>query len=398
MLNLSVLITMKKQFTIFTILLSYCFTSAQTIITNGTQIGITSGALLSVTGNGTVTNNGLIQNNGTLAIAKDWQNQSTYEPGVGTFRLTGNSSQQINHNNQAFFNLSIEDGGQKFINDNVFIYNNLTLQKGLVTPANSKVLEVVNGATITGGSDSSFIDGFLYHEGTGEKFFPVGRNGIYRPVYLTNVQGTTPVVGIEMVMNNPNITIDTSLFAVSNVRYWRKTVLSGNYIGSPIRLSYGNDDMILDTSMLVVAEANDLITPFKSLSRSNLSGNITSGWVTSAGSAQANIFALGFFEAKAIPMYIPNALSPIATNPEDKVIKIYNNRLINDKFLFRVYNNWGQLVYENKSLEYMINIGWDGINYKTHNRETLGLYKYVISGKLTNGKDFEKRGVILIQN
>lgn len=77
------------------------------------------------------------------------------------------------------------------------ISNNLNLIGGVLTPMNEARLLILKDATITS-ENEAHINGALYHQGTGEKFYPLGKNGIYTPVVLSNVQGDENViVGIE---------------------------------------------------------------------------------------------------------------------------------------------------------------------------------------------------------
>jgi gliding motility-associated-like protein len=84
----------------------------------------------------------------------------------------------------------------------------------------------------------------------------------------------------------------------------------------------------------------------------------------------------------------PNAFSP-------------NNDGINDIFLpvvrgpveldhFRVFNRWGELIFESND----ITIGWDGsYNGKLQN---MGAYVYVLSGQDDEGKQIKEQGNVLL--
>jgi len=89
------------------------------------------------------------------------------------------------------------------------------------------------------------------------------------------------------------------------------------------------------------------------------------------------------------PFWIPNALSPYETNPENKVIKIYG-KLSPDDFSFSIYSRWGQLLYSTTNLAEAQNVGWDGDN------APMDTYTYVLKAKETNGKKVEKSGTITL--
>ena len=135
-----------------------------------------------------------------------------------------------------------------------------------------------NGAVI-GGSDDSYVDGNLFHQGTGYKFFPVGFNGNYRPAELLNVTGTDPVVGISVHEPNANPVVPLQIITVSEVRYWQMTHLSGNYMGSQIRLKVGSDELLGNPELqdIAVTNTDSIGGIFLSLGQSQFSGSLLDG-------------------------------------------------------------------------------------------------------------------------
>ncbi|GAL83341.1 hypothetical protein MYP_567 [Sporocytophaga myxococcoides] len=87
--------------------------------------------------------------------------------------------------------------------------------------------------------------------------------------------------------------------------------------------------------------------------------------------------------------WIPNALSPYETNPENKVIKVYG-KLAPEDFSFTIYSRWGQVLYSTTDLSEAKNNGWDG------NNAPMDTYTYVLKAKEDNGKKIEKSGTITL--
>ncbi|MEQ9443104.1 MAG: gliding motility-associated C-terminal domain-containing protein [Cyclobacteriaceae bacterium] len=87
---------------------------------------------------------------------------------------------------------------------------------------------------------------------------------------------------------------------------------------------------------------------------------------------------------------IPNVLSPQASHPDDRVIKVYGNCLAEAGFHFQVMDRWGGLVYETKSLTTAATQGWDGGN------NTAGIYTYSLRARFDNGTEFQKQGTITL--
>ena len=113
---------------------------------------------------------------------------------------------------------------------------------------------------------------------------------------------------------------------------------------------------------------------------------------------EKQIFALGLTaerpEERAL--FVPNAFAPLSSkaNSEDNRIKVYGKEISNEGFMFRIYNRWGELVYESFSYEEASTVGWDGINRNTGRAELMGSYKYILKGKFNSGRTIEKTGNI----
>lgn len=81
---------------------------------------------------------------------------------------------------------------------------------------------------------------------------------------------------------------------------------------------------------------------------------------------------------------------------EDRMVKLYGKNISSQNLLFRIYNRWGNLIYENKSLDEMKNQGWNGGNSYTGKPEANGVYTYTLEGKFMDGKAFKRVGTITL--
>jgi|GEM_PF-1346934 hypothetical protein len=94
----------------------------------------------------------------------------------------------------------------------------------------------------------------------GGRLFPIGKNGAYRPILLSNTSssntdGTPDLIVAEVMQGAPaNRTLPASITAVSQVRHY-KIVRFGNF-GSNYRvtLPYGADDGVTDPAGLTIAK------------------------------------------------------------------------------------------------------------------------------------------------
>ncbi|MDH3710818.1 MAG: gliding motility-associated C-terminal domain-containing protein [Cyclobacteriaceae bacterium] len=369
---------------------------AQTLINNNSLITITPGARVSVLGG--ALNNGDLDNNGVLSISGDWMNVDTYNAGTGLFILNGASPQNVAHNGQDIHQLEINGVGEKVFSSDVLIIDTLNLMEGIVTPQSGVIIQIMSGGAVMGGSDLSHINGALYQEGTGPKYFPVGKNSNYRPVEMINVSGTNPVIGFEMFEPNSNPQASINLIALSDTRYWQLIQLSGSYTGSPVKLKVMADEnlgMVPDISDVAVTSSDQLSGVFTSMGQSLFTGSLQDGEVTSNMPALSAFYALGvegLDEERSL--YVPNALSPAAPDPEDRVIKVYGDQVVDQDFMFRIYNRWGKIIYETDSFTEANTVGWAGTN--SQEDESVGVYQYTVTGRFISGNTFKRNGSITL--
>ncbi len=369
------------------------YSLCQTFTIAGASVGVSSNAILAIDGN--ATNNGSIQNNGSITVSGDWTNTGTFQPQNGIFILNGNKTQKVSHNNQSFYVLEINGSAEKIFTSDADVLSKLNLINGLVTTNVNLIIR--NSAVITGGSDNSHINGKLFNEGLGQKFFPIGKNGIYRPVTLNNIVGTNPVLGLEVKSPNNNTTFESVIDKVLETRYWEKTLLSGKFDSAQVTLSFGIDDNVNEIKNLVIAEAENQTGKYISLGAANVTGDISKGNIQTSKAFSKSVLALAIKkDLSSKILYIPTALSPSALNDDDKVIKIYGGLLANDDFVFKVYNKWGNQAFESTSLDEMTTKGWNGTNYKTDLMESDGVYIFILKGKTITGSDYEKSGRVMI--
>ena len=73
------------------------------------------------------------------------------------------------------------------------------------------------------------------------------------------------------------------------------------------------------------------------------------------------------------PLYnLPNAFTPNGDGQNDVYTPIIPYRLV-EKIDMKIYNRWGNLVFETKDP----NINWNGTDYKTNKSLYTGVYYYV---------------------
>jgi len=145
------------------------------------------------TGPGTI-----ISNNGDIDLGPTERNF-----GPSSLHLVG-LDQQITGNASLtpFYQLFINGGGTKTFSGNVGVANQLNLINGIVSVPTDGAFaltspSVLNRDVLDG---RSYIDGMLLiniGDDGNSAFYPVGNSGTYTPVELTNISGSSPVLGID---------------------------------------------------------------------------------------------------------------------------------------------------------------------------------------------------------
>lgn len=387
------------KFNILLIILAETFFSgnafSQTLVNKGQTITISLNAKISVAG--TLANEGIINNQGILLIHGDWLNNNKYN-GRGTVVFNSDQPQIIDHNNNEFYNLVIDGKGEKRLTSDASISGELYLKNGILTPEDSSLLLLKKQAIVSGGNSKSFVSGRLFHEGTGKKYYPIGKNGSFKPVAL-EVVGDDPVVGFELFEPNPDPYFYLNIRAVSSARYWEKTLLSGRLDStSVITLPVGNDHLNGEIDLLVIAGLEKEDSNYRVIGEPYISGFMSNGTISSPLSFGSDYFALALLakHPEERSLYVPNAFAPFSpkANNEDKVIKVYGREISPDDFFFRIFNRWGEVMYETTSYEEASQTGWNGIAETTGREQSFGIYQYILKGKFNSGKPIDQMGSI----
>jgi len=384
---------MKKVINIILLMVSINQLFAQALVNDGAILSVSNSAILSITGD--AVNKGSILNKGKIYFSGNWNNQNTYQADTGTIVLNGSAIQNIFSKNQPVYRLEVNGSGEKFLNDTLTIIKGISLINGILTPNKTECI-IKRNAIVTGGVSGSYINGKLTIEGEDSLYFPVGKNGDFRPFWLVNIKGSNIVTSIETFTPNVFLNKGILLDSVLNSRYWERTLKSGTFDSAYTILSFGTADFLDSIGNIVVAGASDTDQKYHSLGKLWSSGNVNFGFVHSKRMGNFSYYALGISSSpKGKDIYLPNAFSPFAANAEDRVFRIYGP-ISPDNFNIKIFNKWGNMVFQSQSLSEMKTIGWDGKDIKSGKYEQGGLYTYVLKAIHLNGTVIQKSGSISI--
>lgn len=186
-----------------------------------------------------------------------------------------------------FVNLTVNKAsGNVAMNVPVSITGNLTLTKGNIISSSINLLTIHDNATVSGTSNTSYVQGPVRKEGNDAFIFPVGKAGYYRPIGISAPSGTNHHFTAEFFMNNPHPQYpldskDASLDHLSQCEYWILNRTGGN---SNVNVSLSWDDPscgISNLGDLRVARWDG--TAWRDHGNGGSSGNTSIGTVTSSG-------------------------------------------------------------------------------------------------------------------
>jgi hypothetical protein len=347
---------------------------------------------------GDVTNSGFMQNQGSLFVTGNWRNTNVYQ-GLGIITLNGLQNQDLWNNKNAVHHLVINGEGRKNVINTLPITSRFDLLSGIVYVSDDDTLLLANGITVGGGSPISYVDGALTHTGTGFKYFPIGKNGGFYPVELTNITGINPITELEAQENLPSIDAPPAITLYNSI-YWQRKTIRGTFTSSPLVLGTQIEDDRTNRYVIEILQGEDLGSPFTTVGATSVSFGDDIDKVSTDAASTGKIFVIGeTIPVDGIPgeFYLSTSLSPHASNADNRVIKVFGNKLVEDSFQFLVYNRWGLVVFETSSLEQMLQTGWDG-RHKSGDILPAGAYPFVMRGVTKTGETIEKKGIISIVN
>lgn len=263
----------------------------------------------------------------TINVKGNFTNDGTFTPGTSTINLNGTGTQTISGIAAAttFTNLAVAQGtvaSKVTIAQQVFVTGILTLTTGIVnTPALASAslpafLRLNNGASVSGASDNSFVDGPITKTGNSAFVFPVGRT--------TGASGTTATGYNPISISAPSVATDaftanymnasatalsptkaSGLEATSACQYWNLNQTTGNSSVN-VTLAWRQNSAchggyINDPSTVVVAHYNGASWDTYGRSGGN-TGNATAGTVTWNNVSTFSPFTIGTTNGNLNPL------------------------------------------------------------------------------------------------
>jgi gliding motility-associated-like protein len=356
---------------------------AQSFYNQGAIVSVLPGTIFSV--KDSLVNTGTFVNNGNLLIGGTWLNTGSYDAGAGeiTFNSTSPTAPQIiNHSNQSFSKLTISGGGRKLILADITIEDEIVFTDGIVEAENDARMIIKASASISGGADNAHVHGPVYHQGIGDKLFPIGNGEVYLPVVLMNVEDPSALIGIRNIDITGMLPGAPSLEAISSERYWHIDVASGLGNNSGIKLAV-RDETFRDMNQVVVVESPSLEENFRTIGRALSEGTVNNGTVTSErGVTQPFVTVASSSGEGKLVVYNAVSANQDAFN-EFLIIENIENYPENT---FSLFNRWGDKIFEIENYDNKERVFRGKSNINGEKDLVNGTYFYVIQASRDNLK------------
>lgn len=183
---------------------------------------------------------------GNFSVYRNWANSGTFTASAGTTTLTGStaSTSISGSGTQTFNNFTMSRStGVTFSGGTTRVSALMTLVSGIITQ--SATFQMLNGSSVTGASNTAYVDGPVQKIGNAAFVFPVGRGGFYRPIAMGAPGNATDAFTGQYFNSSPNPTYPTSqkdltgLALVNGGEYWTLNRTVGTS-AVPVTLSWGN--------------------------------------------------------------------------------------------------------------------------------------------------------------
>jgi hypothetical protein len=166
----------------------------------------------------------------THTVGGSWINNGTFTAGTSTIAFNGSTAQTIGGSVASTFNnLTINKSSGITLNQAETVAGALTLTNGIVNTTATNLLNLTDGATVTGASHTSFVNGPVQKVGDDNFVFPVGETGSgYHPIAISGLDEVSSFTA-DYFRPNPFSTADkvVGLNGVSECEYWNLSRSSG---------------------------------------------------------------------------------------------------------------------------------------------------------------------------
>jgi hypothetical protein len=237
------------------------------------QLSIGSATTAKVSGQITVRSN---INNGSAQM--DWSSAQ--------INLVGTNQSLSTATPVTLQGLAVDGGGTKTITGEWTVTRTLNFVQGIVSTGGGKL--IYTGSPMLTGSVNAFVNGILFQQGTGTRFYPVGTGNTYAPMAFSSVNQGNVELGVRVVASGPSLELPLDVSSIASNRYWEVSQGNGGFTGSAVSL-YVPGSSVDGSQRLTVIEADNI----NGATAINIGGSPSNDFVTSFSVATKPILTIG---------------------------------------------------------------------------------------------------------
>ncbi len=180
------------------------------------RMDLEASAILTV--NGTLTVGDTFTNAGNFVVGGSFVNNGVYIDNEST-KFNGSSAQTMP---AAEYNkLEIDNSAGISLDGASSVKTSLTLTDGVITTTSANLLTLKNGCSLSGGSNTAYVDGPLTKIGSDDFVFPTGDAGRWARIGISNLSASeTFTAEYTAATPNDNTNYSTPLTKVSDNEWW----------------------------------------------------------------------------------------------------------------------------------------------------------------------------------
>lgn len=278
----------------------------------GAALTISQGASMKVNGNAVFSAGGSLNNKGTLIVTGDMVNgQVMSTSGTGKLVFSGLTAQVLSgsetYRASAF---EINNPAGVTLQTPLRVNGALSFTGGILSAVNSNYPLIIEaGASVSGASDASHVNGYVQKLGTGTFVFPIGNASKYQPVEV-DLTANSNGLNARYVAGDAGAATYTAtggsatiLDAYNNQEYWDLSPVGTATGKVMIRWDdYKNPAITASQDIHVFKVAHKTAAGWLNEGSSVVTGNTLAGTVTSAAISSWSPFTLGAISESALPV------------------------------------------------------------------------------------------------
>ena len=224
--------SMKYLIIILSLLIGHSWMNAQILgLCNADTLYVKDNTVVMVKGD-FLNNHTDFENHGEFNVEGNLENSIELDnEGTGVIRLIGIHAQLINLTGEfKTFNLDIDnENGAVFLGDkNMSVFGDLDFVNGRFWTRENNLINFKPNAVYFGARDESHIDGPAIKEGDTRFRFPIGKEGVLRPLAISELNGLNSYQAEYFPETYPIQSTDGSLSKVSDFEFWSFDRIFGN--------------------------------------------------------------------------------------------------------------------------------------------------------------------------